>query len=110
MNGRFNAGSDSRRYNLCQNAPTGRNTEMGRKMNTRFLTTVLGLAIVAIPAVAPANQPDVRLADLKPALEATLSRGDLALLLTDPREAKDFSLVLPAGFTTLDVDADPFAI
>ena len=83
---------------------------MGRQMKTRFLTTVLGLAIVAIPAVAPANQPDVRLADLKPAAEARLSQGDLALLLTDPSQAQELSLVLPAGFTTLDVDADPFAI
>ena len=80
---------------------------MGREMNTKFLTTVLGLAIVAIPAIA--SQPEVRLADLKPAVETTLSDADFALLLADPSEAQELSLVLPAGFTVLDVEADPFS-
>ena len=80
-------------------------------MKTKFLTTMLGLAIVAIPAVAPASQPEVRLSDLKPEAEATLSAPELALLLTDPREAQEFSLVLPTGFTMLEaIDQDPFAI
>lgn len=83
---------------------------MGRRMNTKFLTTVLGLAIVAIPAVAPASQPEVRLSDLRPAVEATLCDADFALLLTDPRQAQELSLVLPTGFTVLDLEADPFAI
>lgn len=83
---------------------------MGRHMNTRFLTTVLGLAIVAIPAVAPASQPSLRLSERQPAVAAALPGADFALLLTDPAAAQELSLVLPAGFTTLDVDADPFAI
>jgi hypothetical protein len=82
---------------------------MGRKMKTQFLTTLLGLAIVAVPAVAPASQPEVKLKDLKPSVQLTLSDLDLALLLTDPREAQELSVVLPSGFTTLEViDADPF--
>ena len=83
---------------------------MGRQMKTRYLTTLLGLAIVAIPAVAPASQPEVRLADLKPAVAATLSDAGFAVLLTDPAAPQELSIVLPAGFTTLDVEADPFAI
>lgn len=78
-------------------------------MKTKFLTTLLGLAIVVIPAVAPASQPEVQLADLRPEMQSTMSDLDLALLLTDPREAPEFSLVLPTGFTTLEViDQDPF--
>jgi hypothetical protein len=80
-------------------------------MKTKFLTTLLGLAIIAVPATAPASQPDVKLADLKPSAEATLSGLDLALLLTDPHDAQDFSLLLPVGFTTLEfINQDPFAI
>jgi hypothetical protein len=80
---------------------------MGRAMKTKFLTTLLGLAIAAIPAVA--SQPEVKLADLKPAVEHTMSDLDLALLLSDPREIDEFSLVLPSGFTLLDaIDEDPF--
>ena len=81
---------------------------MGCMMKTKFLTTLLGLAIVAVPAVAPASQPEVRLSDLKPAVELTMSQLDLALLLADPYEAQDLSIVLPTGFTLLDVDQDPF--
>lgn len=80
---------------------------MGRKMKTKFLTTLLGLAIIAIPAVA--SQPGVKVSDLKPAVNSTMSALDLALLLTDPREAQEFSLVLPTGFTILEtIDRDPF--
>lgn len=80
---------------------------MGRIMKTRVLTTLLGLAIVAIPAVAPASQPEVRLTDLKP--ELSMSAFDLALLLTDPRETAKLSIVLPSGFTVLEViNQDPF--
>lgn len=107
MNGRFNAGSERQGYNLHQNAPNGRSQQMGRAMKTKFLTTLLGLAIVAIPAVA--SQPEVKLADLKPAVRPTMSDLDLAVLFVDPREAQDFSIVLPTGFTVLEaIDQDPF--
>jgi len=80
---------------------------MGRKMRTKFLTTLLGLAIVAIPAVA--SQPGVKASDLEPAVTSTMSALDLALLLTDPRAAQEFSVVLPTGFTMLEtIDQDPF--
>ena len=81
---------------------------MGRRMKTRFLTTLLGLAIVAAPAIAPASQPAVRLADLELHGQQTMSALDLAMLLADPREAVDLSVVLPSGFTMLDIDRDPF--
>lgn len=81
---------------------------MGCMMKTRYLTTLLGLAIVAAPAAVPANQPEVRLSGLKPAVQLTMSQLDLALLLSDPYEAQELSVVLPTGFTVLDVDADPF--
>ena len=83
---------------------------MGRHMNTRFLTIVLGLGLLAIPAVAPASQPEVRLADLGPAAGAVLSQADFALMLTDPAAAQELSVVLPSGFSVLDPDADPFAL
>jgi hypothetical protein len=107
MNGRFNAGSEWLGYNLHQNAPNGRSQQMGRTMKTKFLTTLLGLAIVAIPAVA--SQPEVKLADLKPTVQLTMSDLDLAMLLTDPRQEQDLSIVLPTGFTMLEaIDQDPF--
>lgn len=81
---------------------------MGRQMNTKALTTLLGLAIVAIPAVAPASQPAVRLADLDPRAEAVVSAADLALLFADPAAAQELSVVLPDGFTVLDPAAHPF--
>lgn len=80
---------------------------MGRIMKTKSLTTLLGLAIVAIPAMAPASQPEARPADPKP--ELTISAVDLVPLLADPRAAAELSIVLPSGFTVLEaIDQDPF--
>lgn len=79
---------------------------MGRIMKTKILTTLLGLAIVAIPAMAPAGQPETRLSALRPDLAVPV---DLAPLLADPRAAAELSVVLPNGFTVLEVIArDPF--
>lgn len=81
--------------------------QTGPMMKTKILTTLLGLAIVAVPAVA--SQPEVKLADLKPAVQLTMSDLDLAILLVDPREAQELSVVLPTGFTMLEaIDQDPF--
>ena len=71
-------------------------------MYAKFLTTLLGLAIVAVPAATPASQPEVKLVDLKPAVQLTVSGPDFALLLRDPSAAQDLSLVLPNSFTTLE--------
>ena len=75
------------------------------------LTTLLGLAVLALPAAAPASQPAaVRLNELAPAVTATPAPEHLATLLADPHRATDLAVVLPTGFTTLDwIDQDPFA-
>jgi hypothetical protein len=80
-------------------------------MKTKILTTLLGLAILAVPAAVPASQPaDVRLDQLAPA--TAVSRGmDLPTLLADPYAyAGELKINFPAGHTTLDwINADPFA-
>lgn len=79
-------------------------------MSVKILTTVLALAIVAMPAMAPAGQPEVTLRQLQPEARAAVSDVALALLLSDPWAASELSIVLPASFTRLDgIEADPFA-
>ncbi len=70
----------------------------------RTSAIVLASALVLIGSLAAsANQPaDVRLSDLD-------AGQALTVLLMDPYAATEFSVVLPEGFATLDVDADPFA-
>lgn len=78
-------------------------------MKDKILTTLLGLAIVVVPAVAPASQPAVKLAGVRADMDLTLSAADLGLLLADPSETAELSIVLPSGFTTLEaIDGDPF--
>lgn len=80
-------------------------------MNVRtVLTTLLGLAALAIPAAVPASQPaDVRLMELAP-MVATPVPGHFATLLADPHQPVELAIVLPADYTALDwIDQDPFA-
>jgi hypothetical protein len=82
------------------------------KMKTKVLTTLLGLAVLAIPAAVPASQPaDVRVGDLAPALQVAPAPANLAMLLADPNAVDDLAIVLPAGYTTFEwIDQDPFAL
>jgi TRAP-type C4-dicarboxylate transport system substrate-binding protein len=83
-------------------------------MKTKLvLTTLLGLAILAVPAAVPASQPaDVRLVQLTPAVTvAAPATTHFAELLVDPRTNGEMSVELVAGYTTLEwIDQDPFAL
>lgn len=81
-------------------------------MKAKVLTTILGLAVLAIPAAVPASQPaSVRLGELGPAIAVAHAPADLATLLSDPRTGGDMAVVLPEGFTTLEwINQDPFAL
>lgn len=73
------------------------------------------VALVAMAAVllsglgASANQPDVKLADLKAQVVFDTSNA-LTLLMVDPWLGTELRIVPVRGFATLDVDADPFAV
>lgn len=83
-------------------------------MQTKLvLTTLVGLALLAVPAAVPASQPsDVRLVNLTPAVTvAAPANAYLADLLVDPRTNGEMSIELVTGYTTLEwIDQDPFAI
>jgi hypothetical protein len=81
-------------------------------MKTKVLTTILGLAILAIPAAVPASQPaNVRVSELEPAPMVTHAPADLAMLIANPHAADELAIVLPAGYTTLEwINQDPFAL
>lgn len=85
---------------------------MGHKMKAKVLTTILGLAILAVPAAVPASQPaDVRLDQLKPQIAVAPAPAGFATLIADPRAMDELAIVLPAGYTTLEwINQDPFAI
>lgn len=87
---------------------------MGQEMQTRLFTTVLALAVFAIPAVAPASQPaNVKLVDLTPAVEVTPVANQFAMLLADPAstELAALEIDLPQKFTTFEwINQDPFAL
>ncbi len=68
----------------------------------------VALAAVLLSGLgASANQPDVKLADLKPQAMFDASNA-LTLLMVDPWAEADLRIVPVKGFVTLDVDADPF--
>ena len=82
-------------------------------MNARILTTLLGIAVFAIPAAVPASQPaDIRLNSLSPQVAVVPAPAQFALLLADPhRPTQELAIVLPAGHDTFDwIDQDPFAL
>ena len=81
-------------------------------MKTRMiLLLVAGLAVVlAIPAAAPASQPQggVLEAELRGAMP--LDAEAFNMLLASPQHATDLSIELPEGFTDLAwINEDPFA-
>lgn len=76
-------------------------------MQIKMIVAAAGLLALALPIAVFASQPAVRLGALKPA--PSLSSGQvLSMLLLDPHESSEFTVNLPRGFATLDVDADPF--
>lgn len=71
-------------------------------MGFKRIAAIAGTALVLTSLAASANQPAVKLADLRQAQV-------LEVLLMNPYLASELYLQLPGGFATLDVDADPFA-
>jgi hypothetical protein len=73
---------------------------------------VAGLAVAAIMLSAigaGASQPDVKLSDLGPDVLYDASNA-VTLLMVDPWATSDLYVRQVDGYTTLDVDADPFAV
>ena len=75
------------------------------------LKHVVGVTLAALLVTglgASANQPDVRVTDLRPAAMYDASNA-LTLLLVDPWAETELRIEPVRGYATLDVDADPFA-
>ena len=68
---------------------------------------VAAAAVLLTGLGASANQPEVRLSDLKP-MALIDSSNALTLLMIDPWAATDLRIEPVAGYATLDTDADPF--
>jgi hypothetical protein len=85
---------------------------MGQDMNTKLLTTLLALTLLAMPAAVPASQPaQVSMADLDAPVQLTSYHRELEVLLVDPARGAELRIVLPSGFTTLEaIDQDPFLL
>lgn len=76
-------------------------------MQIKLIVAAAGLVALALPIAVFASQPQV--GALKPA--PSLAKAQmLSMLMLDPRETgAEFTVTLPEGYATLDVDADPFA-
>ena len=73
-------------------------------MTIKFAAIAGGLALVlALPFAVAASQPAT------PQQLDARSAAAFRALIVDPRAAGPLSLILPTGFATFDVDADPFA-
>jgi hypothetical protein len=77
-------------------------------MQIKLIIATAGLVALALPLAVFASQPQV--GAVKPA--PSLAKAQmLSMLMLDPREtAAEFTVKLPEGYATLDVDADPFAV
>ena len=75
-------------------------------MQIKLIIATAGLVALALPLAVLASQLQVGAA--KPA--SSLAKAQmLSMLMLDPREtAAEFTVKLPEGYATLDVDADPF--
>jgi hypothetical protein len=79
---------------------------------TRYLTALLAIAVLALPAAGTASQPaDIRVGHLTPPTAvAAAPTGDIAAVSRKAQELKGFEFVLPTGVIAHDwVTADPFA-
>ena len=77
-------------------------------MQIKLIVAAAALAALALPLAVFASQP--QLGTTKPA--PSLAKAQmLSMLMLDPRETgAEFTVKLPQGYATLDVDADPFAV
>ena len=77
-------------------------------MQIKLIVAAAALAALALPLAVFASQP--QLGTTKPA--PSLAKAQmLSMLMLDPRETgAEFTVKLPEGYATLDVDADPFAV
>jgi hypothetical protein len=69
----------------------------------KLIVAAVGLVALALPLAVLASQPEVK-------QTPSLAKAQmLSMLLLDLRESvPEFSVTLPRGFATLNVDADPF--
>ncbi len=80
-------------------------------MNAKILTTLLGIAVLAVPAAVPASQPaDIRIDRPAPEVAVAPATTHFAALLASPHEAVELAIVLPEGHDVFEwIDQDPFA-
>lgn len=77
-------------------------------MQIKLIVAAAGLAALALPLAVIASQPQVGAGKPAPSLAKAQM---LSMLMLDPRETgAAFTVQLPEGYATLDVDADPFAV
>ncbi len=76
-------------------------------MVSKRVVFLAAAAVVLTGLGASANQPTVRLADLKPMVLLDTSNA-LTLLMVDPWAATDLRIEPLKGYATLDINADPF--
>ena len=75
-------------------------------MQIKLIIATAGLVALALPLAVLASQLQVGAAKPAPSLAKAQM---LSMLMLDPREtAAEFTVKLPEGYATLDVDADPF--
>jgi hypothetical protein len=78
-------------------------------MAFKRLVLVASAAVLLTGLGASANQPEVKLADLRPGVVFDTSNA-LTLLMVDPWAETDLRIEPVKGFATLDVDSDPFVV
>lgn len=77
-------------------------------MQIKLIVAAAALAALALPLAVFASQPQVGAAKPAPSLAKAQM---LSMLMLDPRETgAEFTVKLPEGYATLDVDADPFEV
>ena len=74
-------------------------------MQIKLVVAAVGLVALALPLAVFASQPEVK-------QTPSLAKAQvLSMLMLDPRDGgAEFSVTLPRGYATLDVDADPFGV
>ena len=79
-------------------------------MKASYLTTLLGIAIIAVPAAVPASQPASRSIETAPAATTAVPVVPSMPIYLDPHQPVELEIVYPVGFTTLEeINRDPFA-
>ena len=78
-------------------------------MAFKRVVTVALAAVLMTALGASANQPSVKVTDLRTAAVFDTSNA-ITLLMVDPWAQTDLRIEQVTGYATLDVDADPFAL